>query len=141
VTRGNIGAADGHEDERDKHIDRRSGDGDEKFLAGSFGDALEPRDAADRQQNNVWRSHPERARREDVAEFMQQDAQEQQHHEQEPVPGGLRSSGDVAHAENPGQEQKEGDMDAHRRAGDRSDIQGPRHSTSRDVPPLLPLAR
>jgi hypothetical protein len=58
---------------------------------------------------------------------LQQHAQEQQHHEQEPVPGRLRPAGNVAHAENPGQEQDERDMDAHRRAGDRSDVQRPGH--------------
>ena len=70
---------------------------------------------------------PERARGEDVPEFVQQHAQEQQHHEQEAAPGRLRASRDVAHAENPGEKQEERHMDADRRAGDRSDLQGPAH--------------
>ena len=55
------------------------GDGDEEFLARLFRDALEPRHAADRQQYHVGRPHAEGARGEDVAEFVQQHAQEQEH--------------------------------------------------------------
>src|SRR5579883_1631458 len=104
-------------------VDERAGDGDQEFLARPFRNALEPRDTADRQQDDVWRRHAEGTRSKDVAEFVQQHAQEQEHHEQEPAPGRLWPAGKVADAEDPGEKQKECHVDADRGAGDRADRQ------------------
>jgi len=62
-----------------------------------------------------------------VTEFVQQHAQEQEHDEQQAAPGDLRSAGKIVHAENPGEEEQEGRMDADRRAGDRSYGKAPGH--------------
>ena len=75
------GAADHHQQYGDGDVDQRAGDGDEEFLARLLRDALELRHAADRQQRHIGRRHAESARGEDVAELVQQHAEEQQHHE------------------------------------------------------------
>jgi hypothetical protein len=62
-----------------------------------------------------------------MAEFVQQHAQEQEHNEKETAPRDLRPAREVVHAENPGEEQQERDMDANGRAGNRSDVQRPGH--------------
>jgi len=58
-----------------------------------------------------------------VAELVQQHAQEQQHHEDDAVPGGRGAALAVAGGENPGEKQQEGEVDAHDRAGHLADIQ------------------
>ncbi len=67
--------ANTHQQQRDGDIDQRSGDGDQEFLARLFRNALELRDAADRQQRDVGRRHAEITGGEDVAELVQQHAE------------------------------------------------------------------
>ena len=69
--------------EGDRDVDERTGDGDQELLAGLFGNALEPSNAADWQQRDIRRGDAESARREDMAEFMRENAGEQQEHEEE----------------------------------------------------------
>jgi hypothetical protein len=92
-------------------------------LARLLRDALELGDAADRQQRHIGRRHAEGARGEDVAELVQQHAQEQQHHEHEAVPGGGGAALAVAGGEDPGEKQQESEVDAHDRARHPADIQ------------------
>ena len=96
-------------------VHRRPGDGNEKFLAWLFRNPFEARYAADRQQDHVGSADAKAARHKDMAEFVQQHAQEQENNEGEAVPGRLRAALDVVHAENPGEQQKESDMDTDRR--------------------------
>ena len=125
------GAADQDQERSDSDVDQRPGDGDEEFFARLFRNALEPRYAADRQQDHVGRRHAESARCEYVAELVQQHTEEQQQEEYQSDPGFLRSAGDVAHAEKPGEKQHECHMDADRCAGDGPDIQRPAHGNLR----------
>jgi hypothetical protein len=104
-----------------------SGPAMEELLVGLFRDTLEARYSADRQQGHVGRRHSERARREDVTEFVRHHAGEQKHQEGKPLPGRLRSARDPAGGENPAQKQQECDVDADRRSGDPADIERPRH--------------
>ena len=68
-------------------------------------------------------AHAEGAGGEDVAELVQQHAEEQQHHEDEAVPCGRRPARGVAGGENPGEKQQEGEVDADDRARHSADIQ------------------
>ena len=120
----------GDENERagDHDIHQRAGDGDQEFLVRLLRDALEPSDAADRQQRHVRRRHAERARREDVAELVRHHAGKQQDEEgKSPATPLSGPPDDPAGGENPAQEQQEGDVDAHRRSGDPADIERPGH--------------
>ena len=69
---------------RDHHVHQRPGDRDDQFLRRLFRNALQPRHAADRQQRDVGRLDAVAPRREDVAELVQQHADEQQHDEETP---------------------------------------------------------
>jgi hypothetical protein len=62
-----------------------------------------------------------------VAEFMRHHAREQQDQKGKRLPRRFRTAGDPAGAEDPAEEQQEGDVDAHRRSGDRTYIEGPGH--------------
>ena len=110
---GSSSSAEKHDQhERDRHVHQRAGDGDDELLARLLRDALEPRQPADRQQRHVGRCDPVVAGGEDVAEFMRHHAGEQQDHEGEAVPGLLRPAGGPVGAEDPGQEQDKGDVQA-----------------------------
>jgi hypothetical protein len=122
-----FGAASENQQRGDRDVDGRPGNGDEKFLARLFRNALEPRHAADRQQDHVGRRDAEGARSKDVPELVQHHAKKQQQQEFKSVPGLLRASRNVADAENPGEKQQECHMDADRRAGDGPDVQRPAH--------------
>ncbi len=124
------GARDHDQDAGDRHVHQRPGNGDQKFLVRLFRDALEPGDAADRQQGHVGRCDAEGAGGEDVAELVRHHAGEQQQQEDEALPRRLRSAGGPARDEDPAQEQQEGNVHADRRAGDGADIERPGHGTS-----------
>src|SRR5215475_1203529 len=85
--------------------------------------AFELGHAADRQQGHVRRWYVESARRENVAELMQQHAQKQKNHEDEAVPGGRGSPRRVARGENPREKQQEGEVYANDGSRDLADIQ------------------
>jgi Cyclic nucleotide-binding domain len=125
-----LSACEKHEQEGNRHVHQRTSNGDEKLLARGFRDARKPRHAADRQQGDVGRRHPEGAGGEDVPEFMRDDARKQQHHKDERRPGGLRPARGIARGKDPAEKQQESDMHADRRSSDRSDVQGPGHETS-----------
>src|SRR3979409_2604699 len=92
------------ETERDHDIDQRARDRDEEFLQRFFRNALQPRNATDRKQDDIGCQNAEGARRQDVAEFMRQHAEEQKHHEEKAAPGRIGPGRDVASAQNPGAE-------------------------------------
>src|SRR6478736_5435484 len=83
-------------------VDHRPGNSDQKLLPRFFGNALELRHAADRQQRYVRCWYAESARGEYVAEFVQQHAEKKQDHKSEAVPGRGRTAGGVASGEDPG---------------------------------------
>ncbi len=94
----------------DDDIHERAGDGDEEFLAGLFGNALELRDAADRQQRHKGRRHAEIARGEDVAELVQQHARNSSTMKVRLSKAGRGAARGVAGEEDPGQKQQERDV-------------------------------
>jgi len=115
--------AEQNEHARDGDVHQRPGNRDEKFLAGFFRDALELRDAADRQERDVRRRDAEGACREDVPELVQQHTEEQQQHKRHAVPGARQSTRRVVGNEDPGEKNHEGEVDADNRARDATDIQ------------------
>ncbi len=68
-----------------------------------------------------------------MAEFMQQDAKKQQHHEYDAIPCGCRAARYVTGGENPGQEKQECEVHADYGAGHPSNIKGPWHEKPRMV--------
>ena len=74
-------ADEGDEDKPDDDIDRRPGDRDGELLRRPARQPLHTGDAADRQQRDFRRLDAEAARRQDMAEFMQHDADEHEHDE------------------------------------------------------------
>ena len=81
------------------------------------------RHAADRQQSHIGRGHAEGARGEDMAELVQQHAEEQKDDENERVPGRSGATGGVTGREYPGEKQKERQVDSDHRARHPADIQ------------------
>ncbi len=118
-----VGPGNGDQHGSDGDVDQRTRDRDQEFLVGFFGDALQPCDAADRQQRDVGRRDAEGAGGEDVAELMCQHAGKEQDQEEQRIPRRVGAAGGIARAEYPGEEQHEGDVDADGGARDRSDIQ------------------
>ena len=81
------GGMTGYECRQEQHQDDRDGHGrarerDQQLLAGRLGNPLEPRHAADGQQDHVRRAHPEAPRHRDVPELVEQDAEEEGDEEQ-----------------------------------------------------------
>jgi len=62
---------------------------------------------------------------------MRHHAREQQDQKGKRLPRNFRTAGDPTGPEDPAEEQQEGDVDAHRRSGDRADIEGPGHGVSK----------
>ena len=58
----------------DREVHRRAGKGNDQLLCGCFGDALEARHTADRQEHDVGRLHAVATGGEDVAELMKEHA-------------------------------------------------------------------
>jgi len=125
-----MGAHSHHQHQSDHDVDQWAGNGDQELLARLFRNALEPRHAADRKQNHVRRRHAERARGEDVAEFVGEHAGKQQHHEDQAGHRRFGPAGGPARRENPDQEHEKSNVDFDRRAGDRADVHRPQHGGS-----------
>ncbi len=125
------GAEQQHQRGRDHDVDRRARHRHQELLPGLFGDALEVRHAADRQQRHRRRGHAKAARHENVAELVRHHATEQQQHESKRVERRFGAAGGVAGKENPAQKQQERDVQADDRAGDRADIDRPTHDEPR----------
>ena len=115
------------QDEGDDEIDRRPGDGDGEFLRRLLRQRLHAGDAADRQQRDFRRLNAVAARDENVAEFVQHDADEDEDDEDEAVARRRRPALLPGAEADPGEQQQEGDVDLHRRAAEAANRQGPAH--------------
>ena len=73
-----------NERDEDDDVDGRPGEGDHDLLARLFRHALQPRQAADRQERDVGRADTVEPRRECVAVFVRDDAGEQREDEDKP---------------------------------------------------------
>src|SRR5262245_66030793 len=73
--------------------------------------------------NVTYGRHAESPRGEDVPEFVQQHAQEQEHHEERAVPGYCRAARCIVRNKDPREKQHERDVQAHHGASYFSDVQ------------------
>ena len=93
--------------------------------------------AADRQQGDLGRFDAEAPRREDMAEFVQDDAHEEKHDEDDAVARRGRALLAPRAETNPGEQQQEGDVDLHRRLAKAAYRQRPAHGSLLDSSPLF----
>jgi hypothetical protein len=99
------------------------------FLGRLLWNPLEPRHATDRQQDHVRRLHAIAPGGKDVAELVQQHAQEQERDEQHARHRRVPSALQVVRGGNPKEEQQKGDVQANHGAFHRADGDRPAHVT------------
>ena len=114
----------------DRQIDRGAGERDHQFLAGIARQTLHARHAADRQQRDDGRLYAVAPGREDMAELVQDHAQEQKDNEERAVERGAGAVARPGGRGDPGEEQREGDMDLDGGPADAADGEGPGHRTA-----------
>ena len=118
---------DEEEKKGDDDVHHRSRDRDRKFLRRFLRHARHARHAPDGQQNHIRRLDPEAPRHEDVAEFVENDAGENENNEEHAVTRRRKPSLLPGTDADPGKEEKKGEMNPHGRCTEAADRQGPGH--------------
>ena len=98
-------------------------EGHDELLARLLRHLLHAGDAAERPQRYIAGFHAVAPRREDMAELMQQHAEEEDHDEKRALPSGFDTALAVINGAEPDEKQKERDVDADRCSADRSKIE------------------
>ena len=112
---------------RDDHVDQWPGQRDDDLLAWLLGHALERGDATDRQHRHRRGGDAELTRRDDVAEFMQHDADEQDDDEDDALDCRIETAVIIIGGPDEGEEQEKGDVDADGSATDFEKLEGSAH--------------
>ncbi len=123
------------QDRGDDDVHRRPGERDQDFLTRVLRHALEPREPADRQKRDVRRADAVAPRRQRMAELVRDHAGEERQDEEDAIDRRLRPAFLVIGDRDPGEEQKEGDVNADLGAEKPADRKGPGH---REAPRKLP---
>ena len=114
-------SCDEQDGDDDVHCGARERHG--QFLRGFLGDAFQRGDAADRKQRHFRRADAEAPCHQDMAEFVQHDAGEQQHHEQDILGCCLRTALPESAEPDPHEKDQECHVNAHSRSGNTADCQ------------------
>ena len=115
------------EDERYDQIDQRPGEGDDDLFRRLVGHARQPCQPADRQEGDVRRRDAVAARRQRMAELVEEDAGEDRQDERNRVDGRRGAALQVLADTEPGEQEEERDMDADFRSGNSRNGDRPWH--------------
>ena len=122
-----MGAEHDHQHECDHEIDCGPRQRHHDFLAGLFGHAFERSNAPDRQQRHIGGADAVAARRNDVAELVQHHAGKERDDKDHAIQGLWGATPRPADGSDPGEQQKERQVDAHGGAADFEELDRPTH--------------